>query len=123
MQEEIPWYLSRGQGAWGSLALFLIVFHFAIPFMLLLSRDVKRRKGMLAVVAAALILMTWVDLFWIVMPSFNVRGPQLQWLWLNLAAAIGIGGIWIAAFIWQLKSRPLLPLNDPEFKGGASHGG
>jgi hypothetical protein len=123
LQEEIPWYLSRGHGAWGSLAVILIIFHFAIPFLLLLSRNVKKRKGTLAVVAAALILMTWADLCWIVMPSFDVLGPQIQWLWLNLAAPIAIGGIWIAAFVWQLKSKPLLPLNDPEFKGGASHGG
>ncbi len=122
LQDEISWYLSRSRGEWAWLALFLIVFHFAIPFALLLSRDIKRRKRTLAVVAVALIFMTWVDLYWIVMPSFDKTGPQIRWLWLNLAAPIGIGGIWIAAFIWQLKGKPLLPLNDPEFAGGAGHG-
>lgn len=122
LREEIPWYLSRSRGEWAWLAVFLIVFHFAIPFFLLLSRSLKRKKRSLSVVAAALILMSWVDLYWIVMPSFDHAGPQLQWLWLNLAAPIGIGGIWVAAFISQLKLRPLLPLNDPEFAGGAGHG-
>jgi len=122
LREEIPWYLSRARGEWAWLALFLIVFHFAVPFALLLSRDLKRKKRTLSVVAAALILMSWIDLYWIVMPSFDHAGPQLQWLWLNLAAPIGIGGIWISAFIWQLKGKPLLPLNDPEFAGGAGHG-
>lgn len=122
LREEIPWYLSRSRGEWAWLAVFMIVFHFAIPFFLLLSRNLKRKKQTLSLVAAALILMTWVDLYWIVMPSFDHAGPQLQWLWLNLAAAIGIGGIWVSAFISQLKLRPLLPLNDPEFAGGAGHG-
>ncbi|HEV2348817.1 MAG TPA: hypothetical protein VG028_03120 [Terriglobia bacterium] len=121
LRDEIPWYLSRSRGEWAWLAVFLIVFHFAIPFFLLLSRDLKRKKLLLSMVAAALIFMTWVDLYWIVMPSFDHAGPQLQWLWLNLAAPIGIGGIWVSAFIWQLKGRPLLPLNDPEFAGGARH--
>lgn len=122
LREEIPWYLSRARGEWAWLAVFLIVFYFAVPFALLLSRDIKRKKQTLAVVAATLILMSWVDLYWIVMPSFDHAGPQLNWLWLNLAAPIGVGGIWISAFIWQLKGKPLLPLNDPEFAGGAGHG-
>jgi hypothetical protein len=122
LRDEIPWYLSRSRGQWAYLAVFLIVFHFAVPFFLLLSRTLKRKKQTLAAVAAALILMTWVDLYWIVMPSFDHGGPQFGWLWLNLAAPIGIGGIWVSAFIWQLKGKPLLPLNDPEFAGGAGHG-
>lgn len=122
LRDEIPWYLSRSREEWAWLAVFLIVFHFAIPFFLLLSRSLKRKKQSLSVVATALILMTWVDLYWIVMPSFDHAGPQLQWLWLNLAAPVGIGGIWVSAFIRQLKGRPLLPLNDPEFAGGAHHG-
>lgn len=122
LRDEIPWYLSRSRGEWAWLALFLIVFHFAIPFFLLLSRTLKRKKQALSVVAAVLILMSWVDLYWIVMPSFDHAGPQLQWLWLNLAAPIGVGGVWVSAFIWQLKGKPLLPLNDPDFAGGAGHG-
>ncbi len=122
LREEIPWYLSRSRGGWASLAVVLIVFHFVIPFFLLLSRDVKRKRQVLVKVAMVLIFMTWVDLYWIVMPSFYKAGPQIQWLWLNLAAPIGIGGIWVAAFIWQLKGKPLLPLNDPEFAGGTGHG-
>jgi hypothetical protein len=122
LRDEIPWYLSRARGEWAWMALFLIVFHFVVPFALLLSRSLKRKKQTLAVVAALLILMSWVDLYWVVMPSFDHAGPQLQWLWLNLAAPIGIGGIWVSAFIWQLKGKPLLPLNDPDFAGGAAHG-
>ena len=124
LREEIPWYMHRTSGSWASLTVIMIVFYFVIPFFLLLSRDVKRRKQVLVKVAVVLIFMTWVNLYWIVMPSFlnNADGPQIKWLWLNLAAPVGIGGIWVAAFIWQLKGRPVLPLNDPEFTGGAHHG-
>jgi len=119
LQDEITWYMSRGNGGWAVIASFLVIFHFFVPFFLLLSRDVKRRMKVLAGVAAGLIFVSWVDLFWIVKPAFK-NTPPLHWL--DVAAPIGVGGIWIAGFIWQLKDKPLLPLNDPEFAGGASHG-
>jgi len=119
LQDEITWYMSRGNGGWASIALFLVIFHFFVPFFLLLSRDVKRRMRVLAAVAAWLIFVSWVDLFWIVRPSFK-NAPPFHWL--DVAAPVGVGGIWIAAFIWQLKDKPLLPLNDPEFAGGTGHG-
>lgn len=113
LQDEIRWYVSRARAGWGGLALFLIVFHFALPFLLLLSRDVKRRMKVLSAIAAALIVVSWVDLFWIVTPAFGAQGPRLHWM--DLAAPIGIGGIWIAWYIRQLKQGPLLPLHDPRF--------
>jgi hypothetical protein len=115
LQDEIPWYTSRSTGGWAWVALFLILFHFAVPFLLLLSRDVKRRMRVLAMVAAALLVVGWVDLFWIVVPAFEPSGPRLQGVWMYLLAPIGIGGIWIATFIRQLKGKPLLPLHDPRF--------
>jgi hypothetical protein len=118
LQEEITWYMSRGNGGWATIALFLVIFHFFVPFFLLLSRDVKRRMRVLATVAAGLIFVSWVDLIWIVKPSFK-NAPPFHWL--DVAAPIGVGGVWIAGFIWQLKDKPLLPLNDPEFSGGAGH--
>lgn len=113
LQDEIPWYLSRSAGGWAWVALFLIVFHFTVPFLLLLSRDVKQRMRVLAAVAVALIFVSWVDLYWVVVPAFESAGPHIHWM--DLLAPIGIGGIWLAAFIRQLKGRPLLPLHDPRF--------
>jgi len=122
LQDEIPWYLSRASGDWAALALFLVVFHFALPFLLLLSRDVKRRMQVLAVVAGALLAMGLVDLFWIVAPAFDAAhvGPRVHWM--DVVAPVGVGGVWIAWFVWQLKSKPLLPLHDPRFQGAFSHG-
>jgi hypothetical protein len=120
LQDEIPWYTSRATGGWAWVAVLLIVFGFAVPFVLLLSRDVKRRMQFLAGVALALIIMEWVAFYWIVMPSFYPKGPQPRWT--DLAAPIGIGGVWIAMFVSRLKANPLLPLRDPRFEGASSHG-
>jgi hypothetical protein len=124
LPEEIPWYLHRTQGGWQWIALLLAVFHFAVPFALLLSRGTKRRLRTLATVAGAIILMRLVDLFWLVVPAFHPAGPRLHWM--DLAAPVGIGGIWIAAFLSHLKGRPLLPLHDPSLREAFSleeHGG
>ena len=113
LPEEVPWYLSRVRGGWLWVALLLLIFHFFLPFLLLLSRDVKRRMRVLAKLAAALIVLRLVDLFWIIAPAFHPKGLSLHWL--DAMAPLGLGGIWIAVFVWQLKGRPLLPLHDPRF--------
>jgi hypothetical protein len=116
LPNEIPWYLKRMQGGWLWVGLCLVLFHFALPFLLLLSRDVKRNPKLMVVVAVWLLVMRIVDLFWLsASDSFQVH-------WLDLAAPAGLGGIWIAAFFWQLKQRPLLPLHDPELEEALENG-
>jgi hypothetical protein len=120
LQDEIPWYTTRAAGGWAWVALLLILFGFAVPFVLLLSRDVKRKMSFLAGVALTLIVMEWVIFYWIVMPSFYPQGPHLTWT--DLVAPIGIGGVWIAMFVSRLKANPLLPLRDPRFEGVSGYG-
>ncbi|NIR50805.1 hypothetical protein GWO43_19560 [candidate division KSB1 bacterium] len=119
LPEEIPWYLHRLHGGWQWLALAIVIFHFALPFILLLSRRTKQRKQLLFKVALAMIFMRLVDLFWIVAPNFHPE--QISVHWMDVLAPIGIGGIWLAAFIWNLKDKPLLPLNDPRLKEAFQH--
>jgi hypothetical protein len=115
LPEEIPWYLARLGGGWQWLALALVVFHFGLPFVVLLSRRVKRRARTLALVAAAMIAARLADVFWLVMPAFHPG--QLALGWLDAAAflgtLLGLGGLWLALFLRQLGGRPLVPLNDP----------
>jgi hypothetical protein len=111
LPEETPWYLRRMHGGWRWVGVTLIVAHFALPFVVLLSRDVKRRVRTVAAVAVFLIVMRFVDLFWLVRPSFGEGGPSLHWL--DVATLVAIGGLWMWVFVAQLKTRPLLPLNDP----------
>lgn len=111
MTEEISWYMSRARGSWAVLAIILIIFHFAIPFLLLLSRDVKRKPGSLSRVAWLLMGLTLVDLYWLVVPAFESAGPRVHWT--NFTLVIGIGGVWVWAFFTQYSKMPLLPEFDP----------
>ncbi len=119
IKDEIPWYMSRAFGGWGRMALFLVVMHFAVPFLLLLQRGVKRRLKFLSIVAGLLFCLSVVDVFWLIVPAYEQSGPQLHFT--DLLAFIGIGGLWVGFYFWQLKRMPLLPANDPRFEGALVH--
>ncbi len=120
LTDEIPWYLRRLAGGWEWIAVALIVLHFAVPFFALLSREVKRRVGVLSSLAGALLVLRFVDLYWTVDPAFDA-GVRVHWL--DLAAVIGVGGVWVAMFVRQLEARPLLPLHDPGLSDAVRHAG
>ncbi|HKV38836.1 MAG TPA: hypothetical protein VJX67_06460 [Blastocatellia bacterium] len=110
LPEETPWYLRRLQGGYEWMGVALVVLQFALPFLMLLSHDLKRASKRLLIVAVVLIVMRFVDLFWLTAPEFS---GHLHVSWLTFATPIGIGGVWLAYFLWELKGRPLLPLRDP----------
>ncbi len=119
LSEETPFYLNRMQGGWLALAILLLVFHFALPFALLLSRSLKRRAGALAAVAALMLLMQLLDLFWMIGPdlvSHGEGGVPLRVHWMDLAAALGLGGLWLLLFTRQLRGAALLPVGEPELR-------
>ncbi len=95
------------------MALLLILFYWAAPFVLLLNRPIKRHMRVLAGVAVALIVMSLVDMFWLVVPAYEPARPRLHPM--DLLAVVGIGGLWISRFVAELKKRPLLPLHDARF--------
>jgi hypothetical protein len=110
LPEEIPWYIARLRGGWQWVALGLVTCHFALPFLVLLPRAVKRRAPVLGAVALGLLVVRFVDLFWVVTPAF--RPANLAIHWLDPTAALAVGGFWLATFVWQLGERPLVPLHD-----------
>jgi hypothetical protein len=120
LPEEIPWYLDRLRGGWQYVALALVIGHFALPFALLLSRDLKRNFKLLAAIAIFVLFMRMVDLYWLVAPDF--RKGRFGLSWMDFAAPIGMGGIWLAYFLIQLARRPLMPLNDPHLVEALEHG-
>jgi hypothetical protein len=119
LPEEIPFYLKRLHGGWGMLGILILLFHFVLPFFLLLSRDIKRSARLLPRLAIAIIFLRLVDLFWMTAPEFSPDAFRVTWM--DVTAPIGIGGIWLAYFAWQLKGRPLLPLGDPELAQAIAH--
>jgi hypothetical protein len=111
LREEITWYLPRKTGGWGWIATALIIFHFFVPFFMLLSRDVKETRVVLLSVVILILALRFVDLYWLVGPAFSPSHFRISWM--DFVAPVGIGGVWLAYFTWQLGRRPLLPLNDP----------
>jgi hypothetical protein len=120
LPEEIPWYIERLKGGWQYVSLIIVLGHFALPFALLLSRDLKRNFKLLASISVFILSMRLVDVYWQVMPDAS-KG-RLAVSWLDLAAPLGLAGIWLASFLMQLEKRPLLPLNDMQLAETLEHG-
>ena len=119
LPEEIPWYVKRMQGAWGALAIALLLGHFALPFLLLLSRDLKRHSRLLAKVAVFVLVMRLIDIIWLVGAAFEHHGFPIHWM--DVVVPVGVIGIWLFVFAGNLRSRSLLPVNDPYFKEAFAH--
>lgn len=113
LPEEIQWYLPRLRGGWGVIALSVVFFHFAFPFLLLLSASLKRNPRKLLMLAGLILVMRLIDMFWMIAPEFQPDHFYLSWL--DVVAPLGIGGLWVAMFLWQLGKLPLIPANDPQF--------
>jgi len=119
LPEEIPWYLRRLQGGWGWIAAAILLFHFVLPFLMLLPASANRNPRVLAAVAGLVVFMQLVEIFWLTQPPF--AGGHFRLHWMDLLAPIGVGGLWLAVFSWQLGKRPLLPLNDREMQEALAH--
>ncbi len=111
--EEISFYRSRLYGEWGYVSVIILIFHFFVPFFLLLSRDLKRNPSLLPKVALWLIFMRFVDIYWLTRPEFTPSAIPSLW---DVAAALGLVGLWFFVFAWQLQKMPLLPLGDPKLE-------
>jgi hypothetical protein len=120
LPEETTWYLARWHSGWHWAALILILFHFALPFGLLLSRELKKHSGKLMAIALLILVLRLVDLFWMTAPAFSTGGIQIHWL--DFAAPLALGGLWLALFFRQLQRYPLLPINDPHLEEALQHG-
>jgi hypothetical protein len=113
LPEEIGYYIHRTHSGWGAVIIAIGILHFAAPFLFLLSRRLKRNPRQLVVVATLILIMRAVDLLWLLVPAF---GAEHRWIWMDLIALIGFGGLWLAFFGSQLSKRSLVPINDPQFE-------
>lgn len=112
--EETYWYLMRWEGSWKYVSLVIIFGHFAIPFTLLLFQGVKRNMMMLKLMAAWLLLVHWLDMYWLVYPSYLEHGAEFGWI--EPATMIGLGGIFLWSFWSRLRKNPLVPTGDPHLE-------
>ena len=109
LPEEITWYMRRLNGGWAWIGLFLVLFHFAIPFVILLSRSFKRDVTRLVWLAVWLMIVRYVDLLWLVEPNFSAT---FTITWADLIVPVAMGGLWLAYFFYNLGSIPMLPAYD-----------
>jgi hypothetical protein len=112
--EETIWFLHRWEGSWRTVSLVLVFCHFGIPFFILFPQSTKRNKGVMTVMTLWILVMHWIDIHWIVMPTFHVEGFHLSWM--DPVTVIGIGGIFLFIFWKYFSSHPLVPVKDPDLK-------
>jgi hypothetical protein len=113
LPDEITWYVQRLQTSWRVVGIGLVVFHFALPFVLLLSRTIKKHGGTLVRVAIAILAVRAVNFWWLIAPEFHRGGIHLSWL--DLVLPFTLGTFWLGCFVWQLRGRAILPVHDPQF--------
>ncbi len=112
--EETIWYLHRWEGSWKIITLILVFGHFLIPFLILMPRAVKRNLNALKIIAIWIIIMHWIDIYWLVLPNLHHHGMHISWM--DLTAIIGIGGLFIWYFLNKFFSQALVPVNDPRLE-------
>ena len=118
LPEETSWYMGRTLGGWKWFTLVLVFSHFVLPFVLLLSRNLKRDVGRLAKVAAMMLVVRWLDLYWLVAPAFSDRVSLRA---IDVTTPVAIAGIWVFLFTRELKTRSLLPPREPSLKEALGH--
>jgi hypothetical protein len=116
LPEEINWYIDRFAGGWAVIITLDFLFHWLIPFSLLLSRDIKRNKKRLVLVCQWMVFAKAFDLFWLIEPNFKDAARNLHFSWGILeyvAVPVAMVAFWVAIYCTRLKQRPLVQTNDP----------
>jgi hypothetical protein len=93
------------------VAAAIALGRFGLPFLALLSWQLKRRGASLALVGGWLVLFHCLDVYWLVLPALHPRGVSLHWL--DLAAFAGVGGAAFAFGCWRFLAHAPTPQNDP----------
>ena len=112
--EETIWFLVRSQNGWGKLGLVLVFGTFLLPFLGLISRYAKRNRKLLALWAIWILIMQWINIYWVTMPVFSPE--RVAFHVLDLSCFIGIGGIWLAGVTWLAAKHSLVPTGDPRLR-------
>lgn len=112
--EETLWFLHRWEHGWQYISLLIVFGHFAIPFFILFPFGTKRNSAVMKIMTIWILLMHWVDLYWVIMPSLHGHGVHFSWI--DLAPMLGIGGIFVWFFWSRVKATAILPVGDPGLK-------
>jgi hypothetical protein len=116
--EETMWFLARWDNGWHVISMALIFLHFLVPFLTLAFYRIKRTFAMLRIIAALLVLMHFVDMFWLVMPTF---GPEIHFSWMHITSVLGIGGLVFWMFWTRYTAHRAIPVADPKLADSIAH--
>ena len=111
LPEELQWIVVRSRGQWRPIGILILLGHFLVPFFLLLSRDLKRSAPALAAVSAWLLVIHYIDVYWVVMPALSPETLGLHWT--HLSSFVGVGGVAVTAGVLAVRSARPLPVKDP----------
>ncbi|QDU07170.1 quinol:cytochrome C oxidoreductase [Gimesia aquarii] len=119
--EETVFFLHRQEHGWGIISLILVIGHFAIPFVFFMSRWMKRNPKTLFFWAAYLLVMNWIDIFWLVMPnvksgSGDFLGVSFAMILMNICCTVGVGGIYVAGLLKFAGQKSVMPVRDPRLE-------
>ena len=110
LKEEVPYYTIRSHGAWGWIVAILILFHFFLPFFMLLMRSIKDRPETIFIVTFILLILRYVEIYWLVAPAFYPE--HFHFPWVSATSFIGIGGVWFWFLVQQLKGQTIIPIHE-----------
>ena len=116
LPEETVWYLERWQGSWKAVSLVIIFGAFTFPFLILLFRGAKRNLAFMSGLAIWVMLMHWLDMYWLILPTYPEAEHGASFAWWDLTTMVGLGGIFLWAFWKRYSSKPLVPVQDPELQ-------
>jgi hypothetical protein len=125
--EETEWFVVRETGVWGWIGVILIFLHFAVPFLVLLKQDFKRKPMRLASLALFILFMRVFDMLYLIGPNPRISIPGSEHgtyiiSWMDALGPIAVGGLWLWWYFGELLKRPLAPVNDPYFENAVEHG-
>ena len=114
LPEETEWFLKRQTGEWTTVSLILIFGHFVVPFLLLVSRFIKRRPLLLALTGGYVALMCWVDIYWLAIPEFSPGVARFGLL--DVLCFLGMSGVFSAVVLFRLSRHSVIAEKDPRLE-------
>lgn len=117
--EGTSWYIMHFNGTWNTVAQFLAIGHFALPFLGFMSKHMRRNLTVQGVVVVWMLFMHFVDLYWVIMPNIDKDGFVFSWG--DLACLMGIGGVFVGLLFARMRTVSLVPVQDPRLSDFMHH--
>ena len=116
LPEETFWFLQRWEGGWMYFSIGLLLLHFLVPYVLLLSQPSKTDPKRLLIASSVILFSHIYDIYWIVKPNFSKQSVMLGWN--ELGFLLLAAGIVILVFVFKTHKNNFVAIGDPKLKRG-----